>query len=752
MTNALTITTSNEHTTFTSVERDQPPTRSTPHYVFTVPIHTAVDPDRPWLIPVVLGWVVYDGVDGYLLEPRQIGAFIKRRPQAILFFHDAVSALKPLSKLMREVDPYTLVENHQVIDTHLMWRLLSLATTGDAGSQKLESIETEYLRVHGRQAESASTRSQQTQVGLSPLTRLHDISHAVLRAYCDNAVRLSSIASQLGYSQYGRRGTASYYRPTPSPIPRFGQLGFHEGTIVSEKWGVLTHDIQLRAAIVCDQITALGLNIDCETARKKMKQLEDGQKPLGATLLKWGYTAGRSNEAKLQRILTGIYHDLGIQAPERHEDGQLDTSTDALHAISSHEFVDALTRYRQNSAIIANFGSKLGAANSKLHPQFDILKVTGRTSAFGDLSAQNLPRNGGIRECIVPSPGHVLVSADYATIELVALAYALEHQFRFPSPLAAAIRQGRDIHTMVAAAITGKPEYAVTADERKAAKVINFGVPAGMEAPALQQHAVRAYGLQVSLEEMDRFRQQYLITFPDIAAFLRHDESDTNQLLALAHKLDLDSNAHRRATDANATEPIPGCWTKDRTAWIAGMALKVYGQLKPKTSTGRDYFQSELDYFWTALLPHIPSLPAKLQNDARRRKPSRALQQAVAGLVSAGGVMTATGRVRNKAGYTAKRNTIFQGLAADGAKFAMWKLWRRGFRIVNFVHDEFLIEVSDDSNVAAKCGEIEWLMQQGMGEVLPGLPVRINTKVMRRWESDDCERASINQPISDAAA
>jgi hypothetical protein len=50
-------------------------------------------------------------------------------------------------------------------------------------------------------------------------------------------------------------------------------------------------------------------------------------------------------------------------------------------------------------------------------------------------------------------------------------------------------------------------------------------------------------------------------------------------------------------------------------------------------------------------------------------------------------VFALTGRLRAAATYSARHNTVFQELAADGSKLALWLLWRAGYRIVNFIHD-----------------------------------------------------------------
>ncbi len=55
-------------------------------------------------------------------------------------------------------------------------------------------------------------------------------------------------------------------------------------------------------------------------------------------------------------------------------------------------------------------------------------------------------------------------------------------------------------------------------------------------------------------------------------------------------------------------------------------------------------------------------------------------------------VVTRTGRICARVDYCAARNTLFQGLAADGAKIALYRLVQK-FRAVNFIHDEFILEI-----------------------------------------------------------
>ena len=92
-----------------------------------------------------------------------------------------------------------------------------------------------------------------------------------------------------------------------------------------------------------------------------------------------------------------------------------------------------------------------------------------------------------------------------------------------------------------------------------------------------------------------------------------------------------------------------------------------------------------------------------------------------------------TGRLRANASYCARHNTLFQGLAADGAKLALWRLWRAGYRIVNFIHDEVLIEVAEESDLLQHGETIRQIMIQAMQEVVPDVRIDVGYTASRRW-------------------
>jgi hypothetical protein len=102
-----------------------------------------------------------------------------------------------------------------------------------------------------------------------------------------------------------------------------------------------------------------------------------------------------------------------------------------------------------------------------------------------------------------------------------------------------------------------------------------------------------------------------------------------------------------------------------------------------------------------------------------------------------------SGRLRAGATYCSACNSFYQGLGADVAKLAGWKIFKAcyvdtasplfGARPVNFIHDQFLVEVKEDGNEAAAADEIGRLMNEAGLEVLPDVPVKCEPILARRW-------------------
>jgi DNA polymerase I-like protein with 3'-5' exonuclease and polymerase domains len=105
-------------------------------------------------------------------------------------------------------------------------------------------------------------------------------------------------------------------------------------------------------------------------------------------------------------------------------------------------------------------------------------------------------------------------------------------------------------------------------------------------------------------------------------------------------------------------------------------------------------------------------------------------------------VQLVSGRVRGGCGYTDGNNTIFQGLAADAAKYAGFRLAHacymgsmRGAFIVNFVHDEFIFEFPE-ARAHELAMEAVRIMEAAAKELIPNVPPKVEPALMRRWHKE----------------
>src|SRR5690606_24487105 len=178
--------------------------------------------------------------------------------------------------------------------------------------------------------------------------------------------------------------------------------------------------------------------------------------------------------------------ELGLPALVKTPKGQPSTNEEALEAIAHlHELPRVILEYRGLAKLRSTYTDKLpemiNPDTGRVHTSYHQAgAATGRLSS-SDPNLQNIPirtEDGRrIRRAFVAPPGRKLVACDYSQIELRIMA----HLSQDPG-LLRAFASGADIHRATAAEVFGRPLEAVTADERRAAKAINFGLMYGMGA------------------------------------------------------------------------------------------------------------------------------------------------------------------------------------------------------------------------------------------------------------------------------
>jgi DNA polymerase-1 len=197
------------------------------------------------------------------------------------------------------------------------------------------------------------------------------------------------------------------------------------------------------------------------------------------------------------------------------------TGADALAAFKDKPAVRHLTEYRRVSKFVAGMGAAIAKAitlhgDDRIHvPLRPLGAPTGRMSCRKP-NLLALPKNAAVRRCIEPSPGFVFVCADYAAIELRVVADLTQDE-----RMLKVFRNGGDPHRATAALVLNKPELAVSKEERKHAKAVNFGFVFGMGPATFVEYALANYSVAMSLKEAASFKQRYLAAYPKVAEWHR---------------------------------------------------------------------------------------------------------------------------------------------------------------------------------------------------------------------------------------
>lgn len=710
---------------------------------------TLIDKNRPAHIPALVLGIAFNGTAGWFIAAKDMPAFLACHSTNQLIFHNAVFDLAVLQATLNRQgtrlnnDIYVRVLAGRVYDTLIMARLIVLATQGHSAINQcsLDYCAKLYLGL---------TLPKDTPAPGGGLIR------ETFGRFLGKAVEEIPPA-YLQYAAGDAVATWGLFHHIRTLLPAIKEhahaaFGYAGPKWLDEQWkkhGPLTHNIQLKASIVLDVISRTGVLINQARLDEKVASLQKAVDETRRKLALAGLPVeGKGAQAALRKRIEKLaVADPNIQI-HRTETGQIATDEEQLTELAAYDPVlEVMLKYRQATKLLSTYANKM-KPGQRIHGKFNYLMNTGRTSCSGGFNLQNLPKElaatksheNTIRGCFVPSPGNVFVVVDYKTLELAVLGWAWKHQLGFGDSLHKIIQNDGDMHRLIAAKVLNKDPAQVTDPERDAAKPVSLGRPGGLGWEMIQKQALTVYNSNLTKAQVQERMKAYEDLCPELTAHLK---PRVNAGLEIAVVLGLTPAVYNAATGTVHYHSRP---EDDQPAgWAGGMLLSTLKDREPwtnpKPETGRvprPYTPAETSFFWAAAahLPH-DQLDKKEIDDIRERRPSPRLREAVSRLYSREAVITATGRVRANASYAACRNGIMQGLAADGAIHALWNLWRAGYKIVNFIHDEIICEVPEDEHLPARVTEIERLMIEGMQKVVPGANVRVETSVRRSFSKAD---------------
>ncbi len=206
-----------------------------------------------------------------------------------------------------------------------------------------------------------------------------------------------------------------------------------------------------------------------------------------------------------------FFTKLGLPVVKKTPSGAPSTDEEVLEKLAEDYPLPAkILEHRGLSKLKGTYTDKLAQmANprtGRVHTHYaQAVAVTGRLSS-NDPNLQNIPirtpEGRRVREAFVAPPGHVIASADYSQIELRIMAHISDD-----AALLKAFHEGMDVHRATAAEVFGLPPAEVSSEQRRYAKVINFGLIYGMSAFGL----ARALGIDNTAAKnyIERYFQRF---------------------------------------------------------------------------------------------------------------------------------------------------------------------------------------------------------------------------------------------------
>jgi DNA polymerase I len=259
-----------------------------------------------------------------------------------------------------------------------------------------------------------------------------------------------------------------------------------------------------------------GVLVDRELLKAQSAELAARMLELQAQAhLEAGGTFNVDSPKQLQEILFG---KLGIPVIRKTPTGQPSTAEDVLEELAAtYALPKLILEYRGvaklKSTYTDNLPQQIDPDTGRIHTSYhQAVAATGRLSST-DPNLQNIPirtREGRrIRQAFVAAPGHTLVAADYSQIELRIMAH-----LSGDATLLRAFAEDRDVHQATAAEVFGTALDAVSADQRRSAKAINFGLMYGMSAFGLARQ------LAIGRGEAQKYMDLYFERYPGVKRYM----------------------------------------------------------------------------------------------------------------------------------------------------------------------------------------------------------------------------------------
>ena len=283
-------------------------------------------------------------------------------------------------------------------------------------------------------------------------------------------------------------------------------------------------DIELPLIEILATMEDVGIRIDTAFLGELSTKLNAECRRLEASIHE--HAGEPFNVNSTPQLRTVLFDKLGLTPVKKTKTGP-STDAESLQKLQGeHPIIDDLLRYREVEKLRNTYVDALPpliGTDGRIHATFNQLATTtGRISSEVP-NLQNIPirtdEGKEIRRAFIAADGCQLVSADYSQIELRVLAHLAEDP-----GLIDALSRDVDVHTVTAARVFGVAEADVDSDQRRFAKVVNYGLAYGMEAYGLGQR------MGIGTGEAKDILDAYFVSFPQLHAYMHDTVAEAKKL------------------------------------------------------------------------------------------------------------------------------------------------------------------------------------------------------------------------------
>ncbi|RQU12771.1 DNA polymerase I [Burkholderia cenocepacia] len=349
--------------------------------------------------------------------------------------------------------------------------------------------------------------------------RTHDMDSLALRHLGVKTIKYEDVAGkgakQIGFDEVALAQAAEYAAEDADITLQLHHALYPQ---VAREPGLerVYREIEMPVSLVLRKMERTGVLID--DARLHAQSTEIATRLIELEGEAYELAGGEFNLGSPKQIGQIFFEKLQLPVVKKTPSGAPSTDEEVLQKLAEdYPLPKLLLEHRGLSKLKSTYTDKLprmvNPTTGRVHTNYaQAVAVTGRL-ASNDPNLQNIPvrtaEGRRIREAFIASPGHRIVSADYSQIELRIMAH-----ISGDASLLRAFSQGEDIHRATAAEVFGVTPLEVNSDQRRIAKVINFGLIYGMSAFGL------ASNLGITRDAAKLYIDRYFARYPGVAQYM----------------------------------------------------------------------------------------------------------------------------------------------------------------------------------------------------------------------------------------